>query len=58
MKVSAFIEMLQDECQDDDPEVCIKVSEWVYEAQEWQSTPLDVDTAYRSGGKVIVNTLR
>ena len=58
MKVSEFIEMLQDECQDDDPEVCIEVSEWVYEAQEWQSTPLDVDTAYRSGGKVIVNTLR
>lgn len=58
MKVSELIDILQNECQDDDPEVCIKVSEWVYEAQEWQSTPLDVDTAYRSGGKVIIHTLR
>ena len=47
MKVSELIGILQSECQDDNPEVCIKVSEWVYEAQEWQSTPLDVDTAYR-----------
>lgn len=58
MKVSELIEILQDECQDDDPEVCIEVSEWVYEAQEWQNTPLDFDTAYRGNGKVIIHTLR
>lgn len=57
MKVSELIEILQGECQDDDPEVCIEVSEWVYEAQEWQNTPLDFDTAYRGGGKVIIHTL-
>ena len=58
MKVSELIGILQGECQDDDPEVCIEVSEWVYEAQEWQNTPLDFDTTYRGGGKVIIHTLR
>ena len=58
MKVSELIEILQDECQDDDPEVCIEVSEWVYEAQEWQNTPLDFDAAYRGNGKVIIHALR
>ena len=54
MKVSELIGILQSECQDDDPEVCIEV----YEAQEWQNTPLDFDDAYRNGGKVIIHMLR
>lgn len=57
MKVSELIKILQDECEDDDPEVRIEVIEWVYGEQGWQSTPLDFSTAYRSGGEVIIHTL-